>query len=225
MEILAILYGQFPEVLKLYSRFQPGVAQIKMVIDIEPSGGFERAKFLKVFGELSEFFPTITQHSCCEEWQSLPLYLEEESGVSVKRVGECADVAHLIEHVIVDMQVRIGGMSKCSGLTCGWKKPDNRFDLFIECTNARIGLFAAQYAVHLVSTILNKSGLSPRHRYVLELAEHLITDPGTRIDVDELAERLGWSRRNTMMALETLERFGFFFSGEESGRDGEENRA
>jgi len=225
MNVLTILYGQFPEVLKLYSRFQPGIAQVKMVIDIEPSGGFERAKFLKVFGELSKFFPTIAHHSCCEEWQSLPLYIEEESGVSLKRVGECADVAHLIEHVIIDMQVRIAGMTKCSGLTCGWKEPENRFDIFFECTNARVGHFAAQYAVYLVKKILRKKGISKRHRYVIEMAEYLMTDPGTDINPDELAGRLGWRKGNTMMALSMLDRFGFFFSGDKSQENQEENRA
>jgi len=179
MKIQSVLYGQFPEVFQLYSKFQPGFSHLKVVIDIEPAGGFERARFLTVFRQLSEFFPSISRHSCCEEWQSVPLYIEEERGISIKRVGECADVAHLIEHVIVDLQVSLGGMTRCSGLTCGWKNPENRFDLFVECMDARVGLFASQFAVHAVSRMMTRKSFSSRNKYVLELAEYLQSNRAT----------------------------------------------
>ncbi len=217
MRILSIAYGQFPQVFKLYSRFQPGIGHLKVILEITPAGGFERARFLTVFRQLAEFFPTISQHSCCEEWETAPLYLEKEDGVSIKRVGEAADVAHLIEHVIVDMQVGLGGLHRCSGLTCGWKDPDNRFDLFVECANARVGLFASQFAVYLVSRILTKRKLSARNRFVLTLAAYMQANPSVNIDVPGLARALGWKKRDTEMALSRLREFGFF----ENGKDDE----
>lgn len=225
MKILAIVYGYFPEVFKLYSRFQPGVRQLKVVLDVFPSGGFERAKFITVYKQLAEFFPTISNHACCVEWESAPLFIEEEEGVSIKRVGESADIAHLIEHVIVDIQVSLGGMQRCSGLTCGWKEPENRFDLFVECANARIGLFAARYAVYLVSRILEKKKLSGRNELVLKLARYLSENPGTELNAETLSETLGWKKGNVEMALSRLHRFGFFLDDQDEDSQMEERSA
>ncbi len=224
MKILAIVYGHFPKVFKLYSRFQPKVGHLKVVLDVHPAGGFERAKFLTVFRQLSELFPTISRHACCVEWESAPLYLEEEDGVSIKRAGESADVAHLIEHVIVDMQVNVGSMQQCSGLTCGWKNPENRFDLFVECTDARIGLFSAQFAVYLVSRMLTKKRLSRRNEFVLKLAKFLNENPGETVEVESLSSNLGWKKGNVEMALSRLHKFGFFLAdGSEESQWGEKS--
>jgi len=209
MKILAVVYGHFPKVFKLYSRFQPAARHLKVVLDVHPTGGFERAKFLTVFRQLADIFPTISRHSCCVEWESAPLFLQEEEGVSIKRVGESADVAHLIEHVIVDMQVSIGGMQRCSGLTCGWKDPENRFDLFVECEDARIGLFSAQFAVHLVSRALTTKKLSLRNELILRLAKYLNDNPGAKADAESLSSALGWKKGSMEMAISRLREFGF----------------
>jgi hypothetical protein len=217
MKILAVVYGHFPKVFKLHSRFQPEIGHLKVVLDVHPAGGFERARFLNTFRQLARLFPTIARHSCCVEWESAPLYLEQEEGVSIKRAGESADVAHLIEHVIVDMQVSLGGMQLCSGLTCGWKDPENRYDLFVECADARIGLFAAQFAVHLVSRLLTRKTLSKRNALVLRLARFLNDNPGIDVDAESLSGVLGWKKGNVEMALSRLHEFGFFFSDDQEG--------
>jgi hypothetical protein len=210
MKILAVVYGHFPDVLKLYSRFQPAIGQLKVVLDVHPAGGFEREQFLSMFRQLAEIFPTISQHTCCTEYESTPLYLKEERGVSIKRVGETADVAHLIEHLIVDMQLSLGGMHRCSGLTCGWKDPENRFDLFVECVDARIGLFSAQFAVYLVAQIMARKKLSLRNELVLKLARYINENPGATIDAESLSSVLGLKRGDVEMALVRLHEFGFF---------------
>ena len=163
-----------------------------------------------MFNQLAELFPRISQHTCCTEYESAPLYLEEEEGVSIKRVGETADVAHLIEHLIVDMQISLGGMRRCSGLTCGWKDPENRFDLFVECVDARVGLFAAQFAVYLVTQIMARKKLSQRNELVLKLARYINENPGSVVDAESLSSALGWKMGNVEMALARLHEFGFF---------------
>ncbi|MBU1318187.1 MAG: hypothetical protein KKG33_11640 [candidate division Zixibacteria bacterium] len=225
MRLLAVSYGLFSKVSKLYSRFQPGIGHLKVVIEIVPTGGFERDKFLILYRQLSIFFPTINRHSCCDEWESAPLFLEEEEGVSIKRVGESADIAHLIEHIIVDMQVNLGGMQRCSGLTCGWKHPENRFDLFVECANARVGLFAAQFAVHLVSKILTRKKISKRNGLILELAKFLLENPDTASDTESLTKVLGWKRGAVEMAHSRLYEFGFFYSSNQEDSEVEGNCA
>jgi len=112
-------------------------------------------------------------------------------------------------------------MVRCSGLTCGWKNPDNRFDLFVECLDARVGLFAAQFAVHAVRKIMTKKLISPRYKQVLELATRLQRYPKLPADPMVLAERLGWRPGVAEMAIERLHRFGFFFDSDSERQSGE----
>lgn len=225
MRLLAVSYGLFAKITKLYSGFQPGVGHLKVIVEIEPAGGFERGRFLTLYRQLTRFFPTLNKHSCCEEWETAPLFIKQEEGVSIKRVGETADIAHLMEHIIVDMQVNIAGMQRCSGLTCGWKHPENRFDLYVECTNARVGLFAAQFAVHLVSKILTTRKISEKNLLILELAKFLIEHPNASTDSGSLSRSLGWRKGYVDMALSRLYEFGFFYSSGEDETDREEDCA
>jgi hypothetical protein len=210
MKIQAIYHGSFPQVFRLYSRFRPNVRQLKLVLDVEPAGGLTRERFIHLYSTLARNFPSLVRHNCCDEWQGLPLFLQEEEGVAIKRVGECADIAHLVEHIIVDCMVRLDDMSSCSGITCGHKNPENRFDIFVECENVRTGLFVSHYAVHLVKKVLSKKGFSRRNLLVLELAKYLLEHPEVLPDPVRLADEIGWREGEILFALNSLRRFQFF---------------
>jgi len=181
-----------------------------LVLDVEPEGGLKREEFIRLYNTLAENFPSLSRHSCCEEWQALPLFLQKEKGIPIKRAGECTDIAHLVEHIIVDCLVRLDNMSSCSGLTCGHKKPENRFDIFIECENIRAGLFSTHYAVYLVEKILKKRGFSKRNMLVLRLAKYLIGHPQATADPINLANDIGWQVPDIRYALKQLKQFQFF---------------
>ena len=87
------------------------------------------------------------------------MFLQETDGVSIKTVGEVADIAHLAEHVIVDLIVAISSTQLCSGITCGHRHPENRFDLFIECAHLHLGVFAANYAVYMIRRLFHRPRL------------------------------------------------------------------
>jgi hypothetical protein len=210
MKIQAIYHGSFPQVFRLYSRFRPNVRQLKLVLDVEPAGGLPREQFIHLYNTLARNFPSLARHTCCDEWQGLPLFLQEEEGIAIKRVGECTDVAHLVEHIIVDCMVLLDDMASCSGITCGYKSPENRFDIFIECDNIRAGLFASHYAVYLVEKILSKKGFSRRNLLVLELAKYLLEHPEAPPDPLMLADEIGWREGEILFALNGLRRFQFF---------------
>lgn len=210
MKIQAIYHGSFPQVFRLYSRFRPNLRQLRLVLDVEPSGGLPREQFIRLYNTLARIFPSLARHDCCDEWQGLPLFLKEEEGVSIKRVGECTDIAHLVEHIIVDCLVRLDNMSSCSGITCGHKSPENRFDIFVECDNLRAGLFAAHYAVHLVQKILSKTGFSRRNLLILKLAKYLLEHPEVSPDPPRLIQEIGWREGEILFALNRLRSFQFF---------------
>jgi hypothetical protein len=210
MNILAIYYGDFSEIEKLYSRFSRGKKKIKVVVDVDDELSDPRGTFLGLFQHAVRYLPTLSRHSCCEEWQAAPLYVSEEEGVSIKRVGEVADFPHLLEHLIVDLQCTLGNMKSCSGITCGWKNPENRFDLFIECNDPRLGVFATCFGINLINSYLNGGNGENDLELMLKLARLVEDYPETHDAIRQLADCLSESVDNITRALEQLSECHFF---------------
>jgi hypothetical protein len=164
--------------------------------------------FHTIYHALAKLLPTLSQHKCCEQWENTPLYLQETEGVSVKWVGEVADVAHLVEHVIVDLQCAISGMRKCSGITCGHKDPENRFDLFLQCTDPEVGVFSAYFATYLVAAMFEKPRLSLRYRDIIKAARIVIHEPDLITDSTILCKRMSVCPVRAEWAWSALRAFG-----------------
>lgn len=203
MLIRRIDYGLFPQVNMLNHRFRPDVPHLKVTMDVNCSTVGHDA-FIQAYRRLVGLMPTLAHHACCEQWENTPLFLEKVEDVSLKLVGEIADVAHLIEHVIVDLQVAITGMTVCSGVTCGHREPENRFDLFIECIDPRMGAFAVHFAVDLVSRALRKSRLSARHRGIIDVAREITLYPELLGRCNEIAQRLRMQPAAAQLALNRI---------------------
>ncbi len=215
MKILAIYYGCFPEIEKLHTRFVRGQRKIKVVVDVDEDIDDSRENFLGLYRHTAQFLPTLRHHSCCEQWEAAPLYLTEEEGVSIKRIGEIADFPHLLEHLIVDLQCTLGEMTVCSGVTCGWKKPENRFDLFVECDDPRIGIFAACFSAHLINNYLSGCPGEDDFNLVLKLAAMVESYPETKAQIARLATCLNESIENIIGALQQLADLNYFLERKE----------
>lgn len=209
-------YGDYPEIEKLYSRFDRGLSKIKVVVDVEEGLDCSRNQFLGLYRAMAEVFPSISKHSCCEGWESAPLYAATEKGVALKRIGELADFPHLLEHLMVDVQCNVGKMKSCSGITCGWKKPENRFDLFVECEDPRIGIFAACFAANLMNNFMSGYPVEDDSHLLLEVAGLIETYPETKDEIGKLAQALSASVENISAAIEQLAGYHFFNNGEPS---------
>ena len=210
MNILAIYYGHFPEIEKLYSRFTSGSSKLKIVVDVDDEFENPRTSFLKTYRIVAKMLPSLAKHSCCDGWESAPLYTTKEEGVSVKRIGEMADFPHLLEHLIVDLQCSLGKMNLCSGITCGWKKPENRFDLFVECDDPRIGIFATCFGVNLINNFVAGRNGEDDYGLILKIAQLVERYPETRTEIIQLAESLSESEENISRAIEQMASFNFF---------------
>lgn len=191
MHIRRIQYARVPKIRMLNHRFRPDASHLIVTLDVEGYAPPATNDFPAMYRALADLFPTLSRHSCCEEWENTPLFLQAHEGVSIKSVGEAADVAHLVEHVMVDLQCAISGMRLCSGITCGHRSPENRFDIFVECTDPRAGAFAAHLATFLVAMVLAKPRLSHRYRVLVTAARLVLTDPRLAGDLPLLAHRLG----------------------------------
>lgn len=209
-------YGDFPDVEKLYSRFNRGLNKIKVVVDVDENSDCSRESFLDLYRSMAGIFPSISKHSCCEGWESAPLYAASEQGVAVKRIGELADFPHLLEHLMVDVQCNVGQMPSCSGITCGWKKPESRFDLFVECADPRIGIFAACFAANLMNNFIAGNPIEDDAHLLLEVASMISIFPETKEEIVKLASALSESVENISSAIDQLAHFHYFDNGAQS---------
>jgi hypothetical protein len=210
MRIAGIHHGRFPQIGMLNHRFQPHVRHLMVTLDVEEEFPSTSRDFLSLYHALVRVFPMLSRHQCCEQWENTPLFLQEIEGVSLKTVGEIADIAHLTEHLIVDLIVAITGVRLCSGITCGHREPETRFDLFVECEDVRAGVFAANFAVYLMRRLCARSRLSLRHRNVVEAARWLYTHPDDAHPAATISAGLGYSPGTTRMVINCLRVFQFF---------------
>ena len=219
MLIRCIQYARVPQIRMLNHSFRPERKHLIVTLDVEGYQPPRTNGFLTIYHALAGLFPTLSRHSCCEQWENTPLYLHEQQGVAIKWVDEVADVAHLVEHVIVDLQCAVSGMRVCSGITCGYRSPENRFDLFVECIDPRVGGFAANFAAYLVGAMYYKRRLSSRYRDVV-LSARLLADTRTSArDGLELARWMAWSPMRGQWVFAALRAFGFLNGEEGNGND------
>jgi hypothetical protein len=209
MQILRIQYARVPKIQMLNHRFRPDAEHLIVTLDVDRYDPPETNDFYSVYHALSDLFPTLSRHECCEQWENTPLFLQSMEGVSIKSVGEAADIAHLVEHVIVDLQCAISGMRLCSGITCGHRNPENRFDIFVECADPRVGAFSARLAAYLVSLLLNRPRVSLRYRDLVTAARLVGEDPGMEDDLAQLSQQMHRCPAVSSWAVEGLKALGF----------------
>jgi len=213
MKIVSLTYGKFPAVSQLHRNFQPGVKRLRITLDLVDSLEYKN-NFSNIYSQLLILMPTLAKHKCCENWSgrqgNSQVAPRLTSGIPIKKMGDMSDYAHLIEHVIIDLQCHIGDMKICSGITCGYQFPKYRFDLFVECNDKKIGVFAANLAVYLVAYLRENQSLPPNSLYLIDLARYLAETRYTRLSSGSISQKLGWKEEIVSWALEKLRELHFF---------------
>ncbi|MGB2768872.1 MAG: hypothetical protein WBC88_04015 [Candidatus Zixiibacteriota bacterium] len=217
LQIREISYGEFPEICGLNPRFRPKSKKVKVVIDVHvPQLQKGNPDLSSTFGRLKRLLPSLEKHQCGEHFME-----DLRSGSKVshsQRSDEITDIAHMMEHIIIDLQANITGMDSCSGITCGYKNPSSRFDLFVECRDKKVGAFSALLATDLLEALLTKKTLSGRFRALIDLAKYLYANKSlvrlAQLEpaVSRISSEFGWKRRFVLSLLGKLRDFGFIDS-------------
>lgn len=214
LEIKELSYGEFPQICGLNPRFRPGSEKVKIVLDVyvaEVKKG--ETDFSSVFRKLAMLLPSLERHQCGE--QLLEDLKSRNRPLQSSRLDNTTTVAHMMEHVIIDLQSNITGMDSCSGITCGYKNPPFRFDLFVECKDRRVGIFSAFFAADLLRRLISGKGLSGRYRALIDLAKYLFKNKShrRRLKLDtaasQISSELGWKEGLVIPLLLKLNEFGF----------------
>ncbi|MCK4224155.1 MAG: hypothetical protein KAX39_03175 [candidate division Zixibacteria bacterium] len=215
LEIKEISYGEFPEIFGLNKRFKPGGKKLKVVLDVSVPQSKKKINFSLVYRKLLKLLPTLEKHKCGE---NLFGDLKNHKEISSEKVEGITHIAHLMEHVIIDLQSNITKMNSCSGITCGYKNPEHRFDLFIECKDEKVGRFSVFFTVDLLKRLLLGKSLAKRHFRMIELVKYLrqntsLSQKSELIRPEsKIASDLGWTKRSVVSLLKGLKNFGLLES-------------
>jgi len=120
-------------------------------------------------------FPTLREHKCNWEYLGMEGSSPEESAleIGIQEFGGYEDIAHLVEHLVIDLQHSVAGMRLCSGVTCCYQDSRDRYDIFVESTDERTGRFAALLAVEVMNRFLTEGDIDLEYRKVIHFAKYL----------------------------------------------------
>ncbi|MBI1950593.1 MAG: hypothetical protein HYS34_04435, partial [Acidobacteria bacterium] len=222
-----VLVGPFPEAALLHSGFAPGIPRVRLTLDVG-------AGLRKQSGPLGEeatrallaFCPRLLAHECGGNGSLRDLLAgpAEAPGpgsgaaiaarASVPDDGDGLHLAHLIEHVAIELIVTVTRVHRSSGATCAHAGRLDRFDIFLECADPLTGRAAAVLAVALVRDL--RLGLSDRlalHRRCLRILGFLAPADDARLVAEDVALRLECGREEALQALQEMVRLGYLDAG------------
>ena len=170
LRVLGTVRGLFPEVSKLNPDFVPGLPRLKVTLSVDLPGGTPHAESL--LAALEADFPTLARHRCCGESSLRDSFFRRgrRASCGVESNDPGVDVAHLVEHLIIDLQHFIGRMRICSGVTCAYRAPRNMYDIFVECPEEKVGLLSASIASGIVSDLIEGRATDGSYRCLVEAA-------------------------------------------------------
>lgn len=212
MQIVGISYGKFLDISFLNPNFKYASTKIKVVLDVF----LPRKKELNLsstYRKAHKLMPTLSKHSCCVSLFYGSLRQEEEGGVPLKKIGDITDIAHLMEHMIIDLQANISGMDSCSGITCGYEEPDFRFDIFVEYRDKDVARFSSYLTLDVMKSILSGGKIFPKYQKVIQLAKYLYQYPQRVNSFDRICRDLHLSRRSIPSLYRNLIDLKYFSKG------------
>jgi len=204
-------HGPHPDVDHLNDRFLPGSPRLRVTLDVLGldlhSDGIPPA----LVPNLLEIFPRLERHRCCggDDVHS-SLLTRWRHGESASPPGDRAlDFCHLLEHVTLELMRGMVPSAPCAGITCAYREPPHRFDLFIECEDARVGAAALRCAAHLLLALI-QAGRPPAgsFRYA-ETARYFLGRPRSILNPGEVLASLQGDPPRLQEALRFLAEAGF----------------
>jgi len=197
MIIVNYQYQKFSEVNHLNKNFIPNVNKLKLTVDVVSPAQAYKEIYPAVAAQFKHLFPNLKQHQCCNKNTIDAINSIDEHNNFI------LNVIHLMEHIIIDIQCTISHMKICSGVTCNYYEPSNRYDIFVECIDERVGYYAVQLVFDLVHNLLSNNRILPS--YEINLEDRLIPVQFTHHDAFQLKNKnLHSYFKNTILNAENV---------------------
>jgi len=212
MQIVEISYGKFPDISFLNPNFKANRTKIRVVLDIFLPRKKE-VNLSSIYHKVHKLMPTLSKHRCCVSLFYGSLDKEGESSVPLKKIGDITDVAHTMEHMIIDLQANISVMDSCSGITCGYKDPDFRFDLFVECKDKDVARFCSYLTLDIMKKILSGKKVPAKYQKLIKLAKYLRRHPRRVASFEKISRDLNLPCRSIRFLFKELADLKYFSKG------------
>ena len=219
-----VVVGPFPEAARLHSGFAPGIPRVRLTLDVGaglrkrpgPLGAEETRALLRIC-------PRLLDHDCGGNGLLGDLLSgagpgavpgPEPEAAAGPGEGDGLYLAHLIEHVAIELIVAATGVPRCSGATCAHAGRLDRFDIFLECADPLAGRAAAVLAAALVRDL--RLGFTDRlalHRRCLDLLTLLASAGDARLVAEDVAVRMECGKDEALQALQEMVRLGYLDAG------------
>ncbi len=207
MQIKDLSFGKFPEISYLNPRFRPGSLKLKLVLNISLR---RKINFKRLYKKIQRLFPTLPKHKCCVSFLhgSMDSFAKKE--LPIEQVGGVTDLAHLLEHMVIDLVSFISQMKTVSGITCGYKTPLNRFDIFVECKEKNVARFSCYFSLFVLKEFLSGKRLSKKHYRIIQLAKLTFDNPSLAFYPEEISSFFGWRKSYTKDRIKDLIQLKYF---------------
>lgn len=161
--------------------------------------------------DLETAFPSLSRHRCCGENSLRDSFFRRghRRACAVEDHDPGVDVAHLTEHLMIDIQHFVGRMTICSGVTCAYREPRNMYDIFVECPEEKVGLLSASVATGLVNNLLSGREPGDGHRCLMEAARRARDHAGEPLARHSRDLESAWGSRAFAEATDYLRVQGF----------------
>jgi len=205
--------GSYPTVLPLNSMFRPDVPLLKLQVEIDWMPRSPAQALSSLEQRLVEFCPSLRQHECRGHRPYQILCSDEQKASGHRPIEVSLALAHLLEHVLIDALAFITSTPRVSGLTGAHKNSTQRFDIFVECSDASLAPFVVWLAVSWVSAALDGTPLDGAGRPALEVVRALYQKRAEPLPIEDLAAHLGQEPGAVHATLLWLEQHTFVRKG------------
>lgn len=188
-----IEFGRHSRARRLNPHFGRDSTLVKLSVEVAAGPEPDRA-FRRAVGTLVRLCPSLARHRCFgPDGRS---FLEGASNAE-------DSLAHLLEHLVIDLGARLTSLEQLSGVTCAWRSPPNRYDIFVECEGRRAWEFVARLAVWAIARSAQDGGSVPSLYGAVRAFSAVESRPGLLKDVEALrrAARLGDGQAGEILRL------------------------
>ena len=101
-------------------------------------------------------------------------------------------------------------MPMCSGVTCQYREPRNRYDIFVEAVNQDVAAFSGHLAVDMVGNVIAHGSLDTKYKDIIELAKVFSKNPQLVSSIKEIPNQGGFPLDALGSTVNDLVRLQYF---------------
>ena len=205
-----IEHGSLPSALPLNPLFRKDRQRLRLTLDLG-SDLRRRVRSLSPAQReaLVSFSPRLDHHDCCLGLGLGALLTTGADGQSSATDADGLALAHLIEHLALELLTEASAGRECHGATCALADRTERFDLFLEVSDPLLGRTAAILAAVMARDACAGLDRLDLHLRTRDLLIALAIGDRTMMAPEDIALEQDSTVTGAREALEALARIGY----------------